>query len=551
MGFIENVNTLANAVDVGLVAALDDIAAVSSNITDVVTVSTNITNINSVVTTIVPNIAEILQADTNAAIATTKAAEALVSSNNAHASEIAAGISEVNAAASAVVAQNMIDDTAISTLKTFSSSKTQSLHDIQAEAIANLATAQCHITQSSIPALVLTTTHNVLPFSIHVDSTDTNIMTVDDVNNTITFKKNASFNFLSHVLFSSTTGLARTITFELINVSGGEVLVAESNVIDIPNGTTEGIALNTLITVGKNGIPSAPLTMRIQAYSTGTGHTVQSFNSILASSSAYNVSTEASGISAIPTGNLAATNVQAALAELDTEKIAVSTRGVANGVATLDVSGLVPSSQLPSYVDDILEYATKAALPATGEVGKIYIVVADETAGGDTSSYRWTGSIYAMVSNSLTAADILALVKTVDGAGSGLDADLLDGQSGAYYAVASTSQPLDATLTALAGVVTATDKLVYATGVDTFTTATLTATARTLLDDSDVATMRTTLGISATNTPSTAVGGVVATNVQAAIQELDNEKVDKSIVVTSAITSVTFNADGSLTIVTP
>jgi hypothetical protein len=207
----------------------------------------------------------------------------------------------------------------------YSSNKVQELHNTQAVAIANLATAQCNITQSSIPALTLNTTHTILPFIVNIDSTDNSIMTVDDVNNTITFLKNASFNFLSQVVFSSSTSFARTITFDLVNTSGGTVLVSESNNIDITSGTTEGIALNTLITVGKNGIPPAPLTIRIEAYSTGTGHTIQSFNSILASSSSYDLSSEASGISVVPVGSIASSNVQAALAELDTEKANQST----------------------------------------------------------------------------------------------------------------------------------------------------------------------------------------------------------------------------------
>lgn len=44
--------------------------------------------------------------------------------------------------------------------------------------------------------------------------------------------------------------------------------------------------------------------------------------------------------------------------------------GVAGGVATLDQEGKVPSSQLPSYVDDVIEVATLDELPATGEASK-------------------------------------------------------------------------------------------------------------------------------------------------------------------------------------
>lgn len=84
-------------------------------------------------------------------------------------------------------------------------------------------------------------------------------------------------------------------------------------------------------------------------------------------------------------------------------------KGTPNGVASLDENALVPASQLPSYVDDVIEVATYADLPTVGESGKIYVVVADETSMGDTSSYRWTGTTYAMVSNTLNAADVKAL----------------------------------------------------------------------------------------------------------------------------------------------
>jgi hypothetical protein len=62
------------------------------------------------------------------------------------------------------------------------------------------------------------------------------------------------------------------------------------------------------------------------------------------------------------------------------------------------VGGTVPSDQLPSYVDDILEFATLSAFPIVGEVGKIYIDL-------DTNKqYRWTGSGYAAITNGFIAS---------------------------------------------------------------------------------------------------------------------------------------------------
>lgn len=57
------------------------------------------------------------------------------------------------------------------------------------------------------------------------------------------------------------------------------------------------------------------------------------------------------------------------------------------------------------------------------------------------------------------------------------------------------AQPVDPTLTALAALVTAADKLIYSTGVDTFSQAALTAFARTLIAAVDAASMRTVLGL--------------------------------------------------------
>ena len=73
----------------------------------------------------------------------------------------------------------------------------------------------------------------------------------------------------------------------------------------------------------------------------------------------------------------------------------------------------------------------------------------------------------------------------------------------ALASLSASKQPLDATLTALAGVTVAANKLIYATGADAFTTADLTAAGRALLDDANAAAQLTTLGIG--NVENTAV----------------------------------------------
>lgn len=77
----------------------------------------------------------------------------------------------------------------------------------------------------------------------------------------------------------------------------------------------------------------------------------------------------------------------------------ISTKGQPSGLAELDSTGKVPAAQLPSYVDDVLEYSTKAQFPQTGETGKIYVAK-------DTNlTYRWTGTQYLEISQSLALGE--------------------------------------------------------------------------------------------------------------------------------------------------
>lgn len=79
--------------------------------------------------------------------------------------------------------------------------------------------------------------------------------------------------------------------------------------------------------------------------------------------------------------------------------IATSEKGMALGVATLDGSGKIPSSQLPSYVDDVLEFDTLSSFPPTGESAIIYI------AKDTNMTYRWGGSSYVSISSSITLGE--------------------------------------------------------------------------------------------------------------------------------------------------
>ena len=82
----------------------------------------------------------------------------------------------------------------------------------------------------------------------------------------------------------------------------------------------------------------------------------------------------------------------------DDTKIPLSQKGTAGGVAELDENGYVPSSQLPSYVDDTIE-GTLATFPKPGESGKIYVDTATRL------TYRWSGTDYVEISPSVALGE--------------------------------------------------------------------------------------------------------------------------------------------------
>jgi hypothetical protein len=87
------------------------------------------------------------------------------------------------------------------------------------------------------------------------------------------------------------------------------------------------------------------------------------------------------------------------ISEVANLQAVLDSKQAAGTYVTLDGSGKISSSVLPSYVDDVIEAANYAALPATGEGGKLYVAV-------DTRKlWRWSGTGYVEIASSPGSTD--------------------------------------------------------------------------------------------------------------------------------------------------
>lgn len=138
--------------------------------------------------------------------------------------------------------------------------------------------------------------------------------------------------------------------------------------------------------------------------------------------------------------------------------------------------------------------------------------------GADTFATTTLTAFIRTVLDDATASDVLTTLGM-----STFIKSLIDDLDAATARATLSAQTADPTLTALAGVTTAADKLIYATGADTFSTTTLSEFARTLLDDADAATMRSTIGaISSTDMTNTLSSYSTTSNMNTAISNTTN-----------------------------
>lgn len=219
----------------------------------------------------------------------------------------------------------------------------------------------------------------------------------------------------------------------------------------------------------------------------------------------------------------------------------ISAKGAASGYAPLDSTSKVPAINLPSYVDDVVEGANLAAFPVTGESGKIYVAL-------DTNrTYRWSGSTYVEISPSPGSTDAVT-----EGATnkyfteSRVLGTVLAGLSVASSAVITAASTVLASLGQLQAQITLYRDRANQTGVQTASTISdltevtqdmiasfLTAGTNITFNYNDAGNLLTinasgTIGSAATTVTFTPVGNISATDVQAALAELDTEKVKLS-----------------------
>lgn len=119
-------------------------------------------------------------------------------------------------------------------------------------------------------------------------------------------------------------------------------------------------------------------------------------------------------------GNVSVTKGDVSLGNVTNDaQVKRTEMGAANGVATLDSNGKVPSEQLPSYVDDVIEAYARTGQTAltqnwlatgsasgtviTPEAGKIYVLMADAGDYAANTQFRWGGSVYAPLAGVVSA----------------------------------------------------------------------------------------------------------------------------------------------------
>ena len=205
-----------------------------------------------------------------------------------------------------------------------------------------------------------------------------------------------------------TTGASKLAEAVQIAISGDAVGAAS---FDGSSNVTLEISLKN---VGTPGVQAAIVTTDAQGRVTAS-------RALQASDLPAEITSNTSGNAATATTALSAGKVANALTINGTaydgssahsfNLVTEAQRNAAGGFAGLDANGLIPASQIPGAIDQIIELDDEAALTAlqdsnAGQVNKLYVV----TSTGDV--YRWGGSLFVKVSDAVSTADVADTLAT-------------------------------------------------------------------------------------------------------------------------------------------
>lgn len=242
--------------------------------------------------------------------------------------------------------------------------------------------------------------------NIYVNKTDLGLNNVDntsDLNKPVSTATQTALNGKEDLTNKSTnTNLGTSDTLypsQKAVKTYVDTAVSSATVPTLQQVTTSGSVTNTPITVANPTFSSGitPSEIATQRLTTNKKVSLKSDGEIVVNTNGdFEASIKATNLTA--NINIELPNKVAGTYTLATTDL----KGAANGLAELDGTGKVPSSQLPSFVDDVVDYATLSAFPVTGESGKIYIAL-------DTNlTYRWSGSVYVEISPSLALGETSA-----------------------------------------------------------------------------------------------------------------------------------------------
>lgn len=249
-----------------------------------------------------------------------------------------------------------------------------------------------------------------------VEGGSTKNVTVPDNNTTYTLTQDSTD--ANTIILTSSTGEKTTITIPGDEITASAIIEAlgytplkTETTYTLTQDSTDGHKIT--LTPSSGTATTITIPDNNTTYSAGTGIGISGttisnigVRSISTGSSNGTISVNTNGTSAdVAVKGLGSLAYKSSLSASDVSAVPTSSVGVAGGVASLDDTGLVPSSQLPSYVDDTIEgyyssgvfYKDSSHTTAiTGESGKIYVDL-------DTNKiYRWSGSTYVVISDTIT-----------------------------------------------------------------------------------------------------------------------------------------------------